>query len=121
MHIVLRLAIFFIFVFSGYILGIKYNYGTYGVLLGGLLGLFAIATEYLFKNIRIGTIMGGILGLSFGLLFAHLLILPLKQILGEDMRTISFGLMAVLQMYVNQDSLKAFSFSPSLFFRNSSM
>ena len=95
MHIVLRLAIFFIFVFSGYILGIKYNYGTYGVLLGGLLGLFAIATEYLFKNIRIGAIIGGILGISFGLLFAHLLILPLKQILGEDMRTISFGLMAV--------------------------
>lgn len=95
MHIVLRLAIFFIFVFSGYILGIKYNYGAYGVLLGGLLGLFAIATEYLFKNIRIGTIIGGILGISFGLLFAQLLIMPLKQILGEDMRTISFGLMAV--------------------------
>lgn len=95
MHIVLRLAIFFIFVFSGYILGIKYNYGIYGVLLGGLLGLFAIATEYLFKNIRIGAIIGGILGISFGLLFAHLLILPLKQILGEDMSTVSFGLMAV--------------------------
>jgi uncharacterized protein YacL len=95
MHIVLRLAIFFIFVFSGYILGIKYNYGIYGVLLGGLLGLFAVATEYLFKNIRIGTIIGGILGISFGLLFAQLLIMPLKQILGEDMRTISFGLMAV--------------------------
>jgi len=95
MHIVLRLAIFFIFVFSGYILGIKHNYGAYGVLLGGLLGLFAIATEYLFKNIRIGTIIGGILGISFGLLFAQLLIMPLKQILGEDMRTISFGLMAV--------------------------
>lgn len=95
MHIILRLAIFFIFVFSGYILGIKYNYGAYGVLLGGLLGLFAIATEYLFKNIRIGAIIGGILGISFGLLFAQLLIMPLKQILGEDMRTISFGLMAV--------------------------
>lgn len=95
MHIVLRLAIFIIFVFSGYILGIKHNYGIYGVLLGGLLGLFAIATEYLFKNIRIGAIIGGILGISFGLLFAHLLILPLKQILGEDLRTVSFGLMAV--------------------------
>src|SRR4030043_1131404 len=80
---------------SGHILGIKYNYGIYGVLLGGLLGLFAIATEYLFKNIRIGAIIGGILGISFGLLFAQLLIMPLKQILGEDMRTISFGLMAV--------------------------
>jgi uncharacterized protein YacL len=95
MHIVLRLAIFIIFVFSGYILGIKHNYGIYGVLLGGLLGLFAIATEYLFKNIRIGAIIGGILGISFGLLFAHLLILPLKQILGEDLRTVSFGLMVV--------------------------
>lgn len=95
MHIVLRLAIFLIFIFSGYILGIKNNYGTYGVLLGGLLGLFAIATEYLFKNIRIGAIIGGILGISLGLLFAYLLILPLKQILGEDMRTVSFGLMAV--------------------------
>jgi uncharacterized protein YacL len=95
MYIVLRLSIFIIFVFSGYILGIKHNYGIYGVLLGGLLGLFAIATEYLFKHIRIGAIIGGILGISFGLLFAHLLILPLKQILGEDLRTVSFGLMAV--------------------------
>ncbi|MEW6162455.1 MAG: PIN domain-containing protein [Nitrospirota bacterium] len=95
MFIILRLAIFLLFAFSGYILGTKYNYGAYGVLLGGFLGLIAIATELLFKKVKIGAIIGGILGISCGLLFAHLLMLPLKQILGEDMTTVSFGLMAV--------------------------
>jgi uncharacterized protein YacL len=95
MHMILRVVILLIFAFSGYIIGLKHDFGIYGVLLGGFLGLIAIATEILFKNVRIGAILGGILGISFGLLFAQLLILPLKQILGEDLKTVSFGLMAV--------------------------
>ncbi|MBM4140849.1 MAG: PIN domain-containing protein [Nitrospira sp.] len=93
--IIIRLVIFIIFAFSGYILGIKYNYEIYGILLGGFLGLIAIAIEPVFKKVNLGTIIGGILGITLGLLFANLLILPFKPILGEDITTISVGLMAV--------------------------
>ncbi|MGQ9570995.1 MAG: PIN/TRAM domain-containing protein [Thermodesulfovibrionales bacterium] len=96
MYLILRIAIFLVFLLSGYVIGIRYNYGLYGVLVGGLMGLLAIATEYLFKNVKIGSILGGFFGISFGLLFANLLIFPLKQVLGEDMKAVSFGLMAVL-------------------------
>lgn len=95
MFITLRVAIFLIFAFSGYLLGIKYNYGIYGSLLGGFLGLIAIAAEAFFKKVRIGAIIGGILGISLGLLSAYLLMLPLKPILGEDITSVSFGLMAL--------------------------
>lgn len=95
MFLIIRLAILSLFAFSGYILGIKYNYGIYGVLIGGSLGLIAITTELIFKKVELGRIMGGLLGLSLGLLFANLLILPLKPILGEDITVVSFGLMAV--------------------------
>jgi uncharacterized protein YacL len=76
-------------------IGIKYNYEIYGVLTGGVLGLIAIAAEIQLKKIELGTIIGGLLGISCGLLFAYLLMLPLKLFLGEDVNLIYFGLMAV--------------------------
>ncbi|MEW6002038.1 MAG: PIN domain-containing protein [Nitrospirota bacterium] len=91
----LRFAILIFFAFSGYFLGVKYNYGIYGALIGGLLGLIATGAEILLKKIELGAIIGGILGISLGLLFAKLLILPLRPILGEEMTPVSFGLMAV--------------------------
>ncbi|OHE56019.1 MAG: twitching motility protein PilT [Thermodesulfovibrio sp. RBG_19FT_COMBO_41_18] len=95
MFLILRLAVLLLFAFSGYIIGIKYNYGIYGVLTGSFLGLIAIATEIIFKKIDFGAIIGGLLGISCGLLFAYLLILPLRPILGEDIGVISFWVMAV--------------------------
>ncbi len=96
MFFVLRLAVFLLFAFSGYIIGIKYNYGIYGVLIGSFLGLIAIATDLIFKKVEFGAIIGGLLGISWGLLFAYLLMLPLKPILGEDIiKVISFWVMAV--------------------------
>jgi uncharacterized protein YacL len=93
--LILRIFIFILFVLSGYIIGIKYNYGFYGILIGVLLGLIANFTEILFKKVEIGSIIGGLLGISGGLLFAYLLILPLKLLLGEDINALYFGLMAV--------------------------
>lgn len=95
MFLLIRIAVFLLFTFSGYILGIKYNSWIYGILIGALLGLIAIASELLFRKVKTGTIIGGIVGISCGLLFAHLLMLPLRPILGEDITTVSFGLMAV--------------------------
>ncbi|OHE60711.1 MAG: twitching motility protein PilT [Thermodesulfovibrio sp. RBG_19FT_COMBO_42_12] len=95
MFFVLRLAVLLLFIFSGYIIGAKYNYSIYGVLIGGFLGLIVIATELIFKKIEFGAIIGGLIGISFGLLFAYLLMLPLRPIFGEDTTVISFVLLAV--------------------------
>lgn len=95
MFIVLRIFVFLLFALSGYMIGINYNNGIYGALTGGVLGLTAIASEIRFKQIEFGTILGGLLGLSCGLLFAYLLILPLKLFISNDVNVISFGLMSV--------------------------
>ena len=95
MFLILRLIVFLLFIFSGFMIGIKYNYGIYGILLGGVFGLIAIAAEITFKRIEFGTIIGGLLGISCGLLLAYLLLLPLKIFLGEEIKLISFGLMVL--------------------------
>jgi uncharacterized protein YacL len=95
MFFILRLAVLLLFIFSGYIIGTKYNYVTYGVLIGGFLGLIAITTELIFKKIEFRAIIGGLIGISCGLLFAYLLMLPLRPIFGEDTAVISFVLLAV--------------------------
>ena len=95
MFIILRVVVFLFFALSGYMIGIKYNYEIYGLLTGGFLGLIAIAAEIQLKKIELGTIIGGLLGISCGLLFAYLLMLPLKLFFGEDVNLIYVGLMAV--------------------------
>jgi uncharacterized protein YacL len=95
MFIILRVIVFLFFALLGYIIGIKYNYEIYGLLTGGFLGLIAIAAEIQLKKIELGTIIGGLLGISCGLLFAYLLMLPLKLFFGEDVNLIYVGLMAV--------------------------
>jgi uncharacterized protein YacL len=96
MFLVPRLVVLLLFAFSGYIIGLKYNFGVYGVLTGAFLGFVAIAVEIKLKKIELGSVIGGLIGLSFGLLFAYLLMLPLKSFLGEDVRAVSFGLMVTL-------------------------
>jgi len=95
MFIILRVIVFLVFALSGYMIGIKYNYEIYGVLTGGVLGLIAIAAEIQLKKIELGSIIGGLFGMSSGLLFAYLLMLPMKLFIGEDVNLIYFGLMAV--------------------------
>jgi len=94
-YMVLKSAIFLMFAFSGYILGSKYNYGLYGIILGGSFGLVALAAEAFLKQVRIGAIIGGISGISLGLLSSYLLLLPLKPVLGEEILPVSFVLMAI--------------------------
>jgi uncharacterized protein YacL len=95
MYIILRAAIFLMFAFSGYLIGTKYNYGIYGIILGGSMGFVALAAEAFLKNVRIGAIIGGILGISLGLLSADLLLLPLKPLLGQDIASVSFVLLSL--------------------------
>jgi uncharacterized protein YacL len=95
MFLILRLLVFLLFAFAGYLIGNQYNNAIYGLLIGGVLGLVIIGTEIKFKKFELGVIIGGLLGISCGLLFAYLLILPLRLLIGEGIKTVSFGLMAV--------------------------
>jgi uncharacterized protein YacL len=95
MFFIPRLAVFMLFAFSGYLIGLKYNYGIFGVLIGSFLGLISIAMEIKFKKIELGSIIGGLIGISFGLLFAYLLMLPLRQFFGEEVNALSFSLMGI--------------------------
>jgi uncharacterized protein YacL len=97
MFLISRIIVLFLFALSGYMIGMKYHpgYEIYGMLIGAVLSSTAIAAEILFKKIEFGTIIGGLTGLSSGLLFAYLLMLPLKVFLAEDVMLISFGLMAI--------------------------
>jgi uncharacterized protein YacL len=97
MFLISRIVVLFLFALSGYMIGMKYHpgYEIYGMVIGAVLSSTAIAAEILLKKMEFGTIIGGLTGLSSGLLFAYLLMLPLKMILAEDVMLISFGLMAV--------------------------
>ncbi|MEW6066770.1 MAG: PIN domain-containing protein [Nitrospirota bacterium] len=95
MVFIIRFIIFLLFIFLGFSIGIKYNLGINGALIGGCLGLLAIAGELIFKKIEMGTIIGGILGISCGLLFAYLLMIPLKPLLDDGAEIMYWGLMAI--------------------------
>ena len=95
MFLIPRITIFVLFAFSGYLIGLKYNYWIYGVLAGAFLGIVTIAAEIRFKRIEFGSIAGGVLGLSLGLFFAYLLMLPLKLFLGEEIKAVYLTLMAI--------------------------
>jgi len=95
MFLILRVVVFFLFALAGYFIGSKYNYDLYGAFIGAGLGLVAIAAEIIFRKIELGAVIGGLLGISSGLLFAYLLILPLKLFIGEDIKILSLVLMSV--------------------------
>ena len=95
MILILRSTIFLLFTVSGYFIALKYNFASYGALTGAVLGIIAVTTEMLLRKIDLGIIIGGLLGISFGLFFSYLLVLPLKLFISEDIKLISLALMAV--------------------------
>ncbi len=95
MFYISRAIIFLLFVFSGYIIGLKYQVELYGVIAGLFLGLLAITAEMKFKKIELGSIIAGLFGISCGLLFAYLVMFPLHLFLGEEIKTVSVALMIV--------------------------
>lgn len=76
--LIIRSLIFILFMFSGYFLGLKYNYVIEGTIIGLICGGLALLVEILFKKVSIGRIVGGMIGLSIGLIFANLILFPLR-------------------------------------------
>jgi len=93
--IILRAAIFVIFLLTGYMLGSKYDSQVIGIIWGAAAGVFMLVLESLFKKISLSVVIGGIFGLSTGLLFANLLLVPVKKLGHQDYSATAFALNAL--------------------------
>lgn len=81
--ILIRVFVIAFFVLAGYLIGSRYDSSVIGLIAGTACGLGAIAIEVLLKNLQIGRIIGGLAGLLTGIIFANLLLLPLKGIVSD--------------------------------------
>lgn len=94
--ILLRIALFSLFLLAGYLIGIKYDAQIFGLIWGGVVGTLAFFTEIILRKVSLGRIIGALTGLSVGLLFANLLLFPLKIIVpGQEAATVGFVLNAL--------------------------
>ena len=92
---IIKLAVLALFAISGYLLGLRYGYIEYGVALGAMLGIITIYSDLILKKVDFGTLVGGLLGLASGLLFAALVFIPIKVLVRDDMVAASFALKGI--------------------------
>lgn len=78
-----RIIYFLVFVAGGYAFGLKEGFSVEGAYWGVGIGLLALVLDYVNTKLGIGMLIGGVIGLSAGLLFAKLIYIPVKGILGE--------------------------------------
>ncbi|KAF0145389.1 MAG: twitching motility protein PilT [Nitrospirae bacterium] len=88
--IILRIGLFAIFLSAGYLLGGKYDSQIIGAVWGAAIGALALLTEAVSKKISLGIVIGGVFGMSMGLVLANLLLFPLKAVISRDFVTIAF-------------------------------
>lgn len=88
-------ALLALFGISGYLLGVKYGFEQYGIMLGLVLGLITSYVDVLFRKVDFGVIIGGIIGLAAGLLFADLFQIPIKLVMKEEIVAVSFTLKGI--------------------------
>jgi len=95
MLLIIKLAVLALFATSGYLLGLRYGYMEYGVALGALLGIITIYSDLILRKVDFGTLIGGLVGLASGLLFATLVFIPIKALVRDDMAAASFALKGI--------------------------
>jgi len=93
--ILLRLFMLIILISGGYILGDMYGYEITGAGAGFILWFFIFFIEKYFKRVILGKIFGSFLGLSIGLLFANLILIPVKPILKNNFIIVNFLVSAI--------------------------
>lgn len=84
-----RIIIAAVFIFAGYLYGVKYGFIAEGIVIGLLFGIVAIVIELRLRTVSFGSIFGGLLGLSLGLIFANLVLLPLRFVITDESRLLS--------------------------------
>jgi uncharacterized protein YacL len=75
-----RIIFFLIFTAGGYILGMRAGETYQGIIWGAGVGLIALILDYVFTKVGFGTVIGGLVGLSVGLLFAKLIYFPIRNV-----------------------------------------
>ena len=95
MLLIIKLAVLALFATSGYLLGLRYGYMEYGVALGALLGMITIYSDLILRKVDFGTLIGGLVGLASGLLFATLVFITIKVLVRDDMAAASFALKGI--------------------------
>ena len=91
----IRVAVLALFILSGYFLGLKYNAFIEGTSLGVACGILALLMERVLRTVSLGRILGGLAGLVVGIIFANLLLLPLRRV-APDLSVISFVLSGLM-------------------------
>ncbi len=84
MNIFARIAIVAVFVFAGYLYGLKYGFVAEGLIAGLFFGIVSIIIESRLRTVSFGSILGGLLGLGTGLIFANLMLLPLRYVITDE-------------------------------------
>lgn len=95
MLIIVKTALLALFAISGYLLGVHYGYEQYGVIIGIVLGIITVYVDLAFKKVDFGVLIGGIIGLGAGLIFANLFQIPIKLLMKEEIVAVSFTLKGV--------------------------
>ena len=92
MLLIFKVAVFFLFSVAGYLIGLQYGYGISGIVCGVILGITTTYADSVLKKVNFGTIIGGIIGLGSGLIFAALLLVPIRLMMREEILAVSFAL-----------------------------
>lgn len=92
---IMRGSVLALFAAAGFGLGLQYGAPYHGALLGSLLGLLTVSSDRLLRKADFGTLLGGLIGLAAGLLFAVLFLIPLKIFVKDEFAAVSFALKAV--------------------------
>ncbi len=95
MLLIFRAAVLLLFGVSGYFLGSRYGYENYGVIISLLLGVITIYSDQILKKVNVGTIVGGIIGIAAGILFAELFLVPIRLLVREEIVVVSFAITAI--------------------------
>ncbi|MFI5294679.1 MAG: PIN/TRAM domain-containing protein [Thermodesulfovibrionales bacterium] len=95
MLLIFRVAVLLLFGVSGYLLGSRYGYENYGVTISVLLGVITIYSDQILKKVNVGTIVGGIIGIAAGILFAELFLVPIRLLVREEVVVVSFAVTAI--------------------------
>ncbi len=84
MNIFFRSAIVAIFVLAGYSYGLQYGLVVEGIAAGFAFALISLFIESRIRKISFGSVIAGLLGLSSGLIFANLLLFPVRHIVANE-------------------------------------
>lgn len=92
-----RMIVVAVFMLAGYLYGLRYGLMVQGIAIGISFGMLAVIVESRLRKMSFGSILGGLLGLATGLIFARLLLVPLRYFIdSESLILISFVMNAAL-------------------------